>query len=235
MLIHYDDLLAAITNLEQSLRGNSTWPRERVPAEIRQWVQPSDGNVQYFSLDTSTRGRRLCVIPSIGANYADGPNKLANGVEANLGQWRSGLNSVLNAYLAGRYPRIWRPTARPRLALNMFANPALEIPTEYHYVQSNIVPWITRVPWSKIRGTEAAQRILSNPPAGVSWSDYLHRLHRVLPADAIWVGHGHYDVHSFFRQLVECLNLQWLFASNLTFASAWVASHTAQPQNLPQN
>jgi hypothetical protein len=45
MPITYQALVTAGTSLEHQLEGNSTWPPERVPDPIREWVQPEDGNV----------------------------------------------------------------------------------------------------------------------------------------------------------------------------------------------
>jgi hypothetical protein len=77
-------------------------------------------------------------------------------------------------------------------------------------------PWITRDPWSDLRGTEATKQLLLHPPGNVPWSDYLRMLREMLPSDTLWAGHGNYDIHQLFMELVGNFQLdRWLFSSNL--------------------
>ena len=226
----YEELEKAMTLLEHQLQGNSTWPPDRVPDSIREWVQPEHGNVQYFSVDTTTRDdlRPLPAIVSVGANYSQGPNQLADGVKANLGQWRSGLEAVLRAYQLGRYKQWWRPSERRRVPLKMFSDLAIEIPKDYHYVQTNFSPWITRDQWSDLRGTEAARNIVLHPPGDIPWSEYLAKLRDLLPTDTLWTGHGNWDIHQLFMEFVELFKVdRWLFSPNLSPNTifAWLSKH----------
>jgi hypothetical protein len=218
MPITYQALVTAGTSLEHQLEGNSTWPPERVPDPIREWVQPEDGNVQYFSVDTTTRddSRSLPVVVSVGADYSQGPNQLANGVEANLGAWRRGLGDVLDRYRQGIYPLWWQPGEWTGQPLELFSELPINIPKGYHYIMTNFSPWITRDPWSDLRGTEATKQLLLHPPGNVPWSDYLRMLREMLPSDTLWAGHGNYDIHQLFMELVGNFQLdRWLFSSNL--------------------
>jgi hypothetical protein len=162
----YEECVNSLTALEQEFEGNSTWPAERVPEVIRSWIQPDRGNVQYFSVDETTRysdsGR---VIVSTGANFSQGPNQLANGVHANLRPWRRGLEAVLEKYEEGVYPEYWSPGEWKREPLHLFSSRSIEIPTRYYYVQTNVVPWITTVLWSDIRGHSRRRRFWSIRPA----------------------------------------------------------------------
>lgn len=217
MPITHQALVTALTSLEDHLEGNRTWPPERVPDQIREWVQPERGNVQYFSVDTARdASRSLPVVVSVGANYSQGPDQLADGVIANLGQWRESLNAVLKKYRQGIYPLWWQPGEWEGQPLELFSESPIEIPETYHYVMTNFCPWITRAPWADLRGTEAARTLLLNPPGNVPWADYLSRLREGLPADTLWTGHGNWDIYQEFTQLVRNFQLdRWLFSCNL--------------------
>ena len=149
--------------------ANSTWTPDRVPEPIRGLVEPEPkhGNVQYFSVNNATRDRTLAVIVSVGANFSQGPDALDVGVESALEPWRGPLEAVFDAYRRGIYRQWWRPSERRRLRLKLFSDLPIEIPRTYHYVMTNFSAWITKDPWSYLRGTEATEKLLLYPSGNV--------------------------------------------------------------------
>lgn len=229
-MIAYQQLVESVATLEHNLGGNSTWTPDRVPEAIRRLVEPEPkhGNVQYFSVNNTTRDRTLAVIVSVGANFSQGPDALDIGVESALEPWRGPLEAVFDAYRRGVYRQWWSPSERRRLRLKLFSDLPIEIPRNYHYVMTNFSAWITKDPWSFLRGTEATEKLLLYSPGNVFWTDYLGLLREVLPGDTLWTGHGNWDVHAEFMKLVDRFELnRWLFSSNLTGNSlySWLRKH----------
>lgn len=103
----YRDLVSKVAKLEKSCGGNTTLTD--IPSTIRDYIQPTDGNVQYFSVDCNTSAKKLPVVVTVGSNLSQGPNRLPSNspsglipfrpfVESNLNQWRSSLNKVFELY-----------------------------------------------------------------------------------------------------------------------------------------
>jgi hypothetical protein len=72
--ITYGDLVTKIATLEKSCGVNTTLTD--IPSVIRDYIQPTDGNVQYFSVDCNTSNKKLPVAVTVGSNFSQGPNKL---------------------------------------------------------------------------------------------------------------------------------------------------------------
>jgi hypothetical protein len=140
-MIAYQQLVESVATLEHNLGGNSTWTPDRVPEAIRGLVEPEPkhGNVQYFSVNNTTRDRTLAVIVSVGANFSQGPDALDIGVESALEPWRGPLEAVFDAYRRGVYRQWWSPSERRRLRLKLFSDLPIEIPRTYHYAMTTLV------------------------------------------------------------------------------------------------
>lgn len=65
-------------------------------------------------------------------------------------------------------------------------------------------------PWSVIRGLKSniGKLIFDNPPYSRSPFEELDYLRGVLLLDTIWVGHGNFDVHDLFMDLVDHFDLE---------------------------
>jgi hypothetical protein len=231
----YDALVAAIGRLEAELGGNSTVSPDMVPLAARNFIQPTDGNVQYLSVDRYSHNLVLPVVVAVGANYSQGAGQLPNSspfgligetgpyVEADLGKWRRPLDYIFSTYRAGHYPQDWCPSARPHPRLALCSAERPQTPRRFHFVMANFSPWITKIEWSKMRETIEARVIMESPPGTATWQEFLSRLRQTLPNNTLWVGHGNYDVHDLFMKLVVLFGLKhWLFTSNLTFAKPWL-------------
>jgi hypothetical protein len=231
--IPYDKLVQSIGDLEAAYGGNSTQsPSGIVPWPATEFVQPTGGNVQFFSVDWATRYRDLSVVVALGANYSQRAGQLPkssplalieNGpfVEAELNQWKTNLENGFRAYREKRFPRGWKPGESDRW-LTLYSEEPLALPANYHFVMANFCPWITTTEWSNIRPRkrpyDIGKLIMDNPPLQHPHFEEFHKLRKAVPENTLWVGHGNYDIHALFMELVERFGLrQWMFSSNLTY------------------
>jgi hypothetical protein len=156
------------------------------------------------------------VVVAIGANYSQDARKLPDTspsqsvkvwpfVEARLGLWRSYLDSYFKLYESRRLSAVW--STEDGYALPLYPREKQPTPNDYHLVLANFSPWITTRPWSEIRECHSSEAttIFAYPPHGARTFVEFEDLRRLLPEETLWVGHGNYDVHSLFMELVGAL------------------------------
>jgi hypothetical protein len=250
LTISYNDLVRSLAKLESDYGGNSTRSSNGVPLPARELIQASGGNLQYFSVDSYSEGSELPVVVVVGANYSQGGNQLPTHsqsgligkdgpfIEANLSKWRKPLERLFEVYKSGFYDFPWHPGVRPHPPLTLSSALPVQLPENFHFVMTNFTPWITTIAWATIRdmGPPYGKMIIDNPPHVGPPFEALERLKAVLPGDTLWVGHGNYDVHDLFIELVAHFHLnQWLFCTNLTYAIPWLIRMLKQnkPTDLP--
>jgi hypothetical protein len=176
------------------------------------------------------------VLVAVGANYATGagslPSKLTAvhrsappGVEDKLGRWRKRVSDHIIRCASGKTKRHWNGLLpfdpdKPLLP----ADPRFTSikNNNFHFVMTNLSPWITFKDWAKIRDNriEDIFAILAQPGIPNGMLDYFRALKKIVGSrDAIWIGHGNAEVYGIFSHYRNRKRLDiepWFFDSNLS-------------------
>ena len=225
-MITYPDLVKKITELHA---GPIAAP---LPLAIAgEWI-PSV--VDSSSAKVSTK---QVVLVAVGANYATDPGKLPSkspgvydSVEAKLGPCRKRAKNHIIRCAKGKTKRHWngllpfdpdKPSSSTDTLIKSIES------GNFHFVMTNLSPWITFKDWAKIRDNriEDIFSILAQPGIPNGMLNYFKGLKKIVGRrDAIWIGHGNAEVYGIFRYYCWMLGINpssWFFDSNLSQKSCF--------------
>jgi hypothetical protein len=223
--VRYSDLVRILQNLEYIWQGNCHVRSPKCPSSKLIFAGK---NVQYFACDNKTflQNPDLRVVVAIGINYSQGANCLPGQarkkvcavrpwVEDNLHQWpydnRGALKFYFNDYKSR--PQTWVADAWASSA-------AIPISEQFHLVETNFCPWITKSRWSDPQYSEALRAdLLVNPPNRQKpLFQHIDDLVGQLGLEKIiWVGHGYDAVSQLFRMFTRKHSPRWwLIVPNLS-------------------
>jgi hypothetical protein len=230
--MNYGNLVNTLQDLERSWNGNSTQP---VPScASGHLVQPTD-NVQYFACDNGTAGPKdLQLVVAIGINYSQGTGRIVNrscAKHATKSPWveddlhtapwnnRGALRFYFQGYAAS-------PASRRAWAQNCWAShTGISVPIEwdFHLIETNFSPWITRFEWSNptYHSEPIRADVLVNPPDFTPPRPLLGHVDDLLTTlekeEIIWVGHGFDATSQLFRIFTTKHSIKnWLITPNLS-------------------
>jgi hypothetical protein len=214
--------------LESDWRKKAKEPSEH----LRPFIQPSNTSWDfiYFPLDSKTKDTDsdLPVVVCVGANYADGPNKLPEGltettlnIESQHGRCRSRIERHLKDI--GR-KKPWKG----KLCLEGDLKHVKQFADgKFHLVMMNLSPWITRERWSKLRDEKggAFLEILARPPHGTfDLAEFKEIKKHLNKENVLWYGHGNSEIYGLFLHVCARLHIEnWVFDSNLSQPSLYPA------------
>lgn len=162
------------------------------------------GEVVYFGWDVDAGG--VGTVICIGANYGQGDGEKGRvDTRAKLASWMRNYRHAA-ANVAGPHLDAWR--------LHGWANGSPPPLRPRYFIMTNVVPWITTVPWTSLRpefahGLARAREARTEP-------DHLDELAAALP-DAFAVGHGVSPVTLPYVKAAARLWRGWMLYANLSF------------------
>ena len=212
----YCDLVECLSTLECEWRKNSKEPAEH----LKQFIQSSNSSWDfiYFPIDSSTKENNADwpIVVCIGANFADGPDKLPSAktlVESKLTSCRTRIKNHL--------PQIEKKQPwKGKICLGCRSEFAKQFAKgEFHLIMMNLSPWITKESWKKVRDKYGGVflELLARPPHGNFNLKEFKVIKKLLKSqNVLWYGHGNSEVYGLFLHICDSLDLvNWVFDSNL--------------------